>query len=100
MDDLTRLRIDQVGSLVAPPDLRADPDAAIRAAILRQEAIGLPVVSDGELRRQNFQDSFAATVSGFDVPNAPLTAAAKESWKFWRRSSPSLTTGSPMASCR
>jgi 5-methyltetrahydropteroyltriglutamate--homocysteine methyltransferase len=76
MDDLTRLRVDQVGSLVAPPGLRTDRDAAIRAAIRRQEEIGLPVVSDGELRRQNFQESFAAAVSGFDAPTGTLSAAS------------------------
>ena len=82
---LKSIRVDQVGSLV--PDQRwretadrykrgeasADEfhevqDAAIRATIARQEAIGLPVVTDGELRRFNFQESFAASVSGFDVP--------------------------------
>ena len=82
---LKHIRVDQVGSLV--PDQRwrdavdrhkrgefnaeelcAAQDAAIAAAIVRQEAIGLPVVTDGELRRLNFQESFAASVSGFDVP--------------------------------
>ena len=84
-NSLKYIRVDQVGSLV--PDqrwrdaverhkrgeasaeaLRAAQDAAITAAIARQEAIGLPVVTDGELRRLNFQESFAASVSGFDVP--------------------------------
>ena len=38
--------------------------------IAKQEEIGLPVVTDGELRRLNFQESFGASVSGFDVPAA------------------------------
>ena len=82
---LHRIRVDQVGSLVpdgrwrdavdrhkrgqiAAEALRAAQDASIRDVVLRQEAIGLPVVTDGELRRLNFQESFAASVSGFDVP--------------------------------
>ena len=82
---LKHIRVDQVGSLVpdqgwrdaverhqrgqaTADDVRAAQDASIRAAIGRQEAIGLPVVTDGELRRLNFQESFGASVSGFDVP--------------------------------
>ena len=103
-NDLHRIRIDQVGSLAGPPALRNAlaafdrgeltieavvrlQDEAIAASIRRQEAIGLPVVSDGEYRRRNFQESFAAAVSGFDAPaqvttkddlaidRAPLTRA-------------------------
>jgi len=79
------VRIDQVGSLAGPPALRSAlaafdrgevdaaavarlMDEAISTSIARQEAIGLPVVSDGEYRRRNFQESFAAAVSGFDAP--------------------------------
>jgi methionine synthase II (cobalamin-independent) len=82
---LKSIRVDQVGSLVpdqrwrevadrykrgkaSAEEFRAAQDEAIRATIARQEAIGLPVVTDGELRRFNFQESFAASVSGFDVP--------------------------------
>ena len=84
---LKHIRVDQVGSLVPDArwreavdrhkrgefdaeEVRAAQDAPIAAAIARQEAIGLPVVTDGELRRLNFQESFAASVSGFDVPAA------------------------------
>jgi 5-methyltetrahydropteroyltriglutamate--homocysteine methyltransferase len=83
--DLRRLRVDQNGSLVAPQalldvfarhadgtatdvELAAAQDSAIRDVIRKQEAIGLPVVTDGEFRRRNFQESFAHAVSGFDVP--------------------------------
>src|SRR3954469_16809631 len=84
---LKSIRVDQVGSLVpdarwreavdrhkrgeaTAEDVRAVQDDSIRAAIAKQEAIGLPVVTDGELRRLNFQESFGACVSGFDVPKA------------------------------
>jgi methionine synthase II (cobalamin-independent) len=82
---LKNIRVDQVGSLVpdqrwretadrykrgeaSADEFRKTQDEAVRATIARQETIGLPVVTDGELRRFNFQESFAAAVSGFDVP--------------------------------
>ena len=82
------LRVDQVGSLVNPPelldayrgfetgvvssdDLTAAQDRAIKSSLLMQESIGFPILTDGEMRRRNFQDSFANSVSGFEVPTAP-----------------------------
>jgi 5-methyltetrahydropteroyltriglutamate--homocysteine methyltransferase len=48
-------------------ELERAQERAVRGVILKQEAFGLPVVTDGELRRLgNFQDSFANAVSGFD----------------------------------
>src|SRR5690348_9288355 len=93
--DLRTLRVDQNGSLVRPlslldaferhargqasdAELRAAQDEAIRAVIRKQEAIGLPVVSDGEFRRRNFQESFGHAVSGYDVP---AQAAALTDWR-------------------
>jgi 5-methyltetrahydropteroyltriglutamate--homocysteine methyltransferase len=84
-EDLKRLRIDHIGSLVRPAklkevfalydrrrlskeELRRAQDEAIRDVIAGQEAHGLPVVTDGEFRRHNFQESFSEAVSGFDVP--------------------------------
>ncbi len=84
-NDLKRIRVDHVGSLVRPAklrevfaryargmatdeELRQAQDDAIRGVILAQEAHALPVVTDGEFRRHNFQESFSASVSGFDVP--------------------------------
>jgi 5-methyltetrahydropteroyltriglutamate--homocysteine methyltransferase len=85
MEDLKRLRVDQVGGLAAPDSLRRvfeaykqgkasetefgrAKDEAIRHVIARQETIGYPILTDGELRRRNFQESFSESVSGFDVP--------------------------------
>ena len=85
-EDIRRLRVDQVGSLLRPqplkdafmacargelprPDLDERIDAAIRAAVKRQEAIGFPIVTDGELGRLNFQLSFAR-VRGWDLETA------------------------------
>jgi 5-methyltetrahydropteroyltriglutamate--homocysteine methyltransferase len=84
-NDWRRLRIDHIGSLVRPTklkeafalydrgrldekELHRAQDEAIRAIIAGQELHGLPVVTDGEFRRHNFQESFSEAVSGFDVP--------------------------------
>jgi 5-methyltetrahydropteroyltriglutamate--homocysteine methyltransferase len=84
-NNLMRLRVDQNGSLVAPLSLRetfeqhargeigdtelhSAQDQAIVDVLRKQEAIGWPIVTDGEFRRRNFQESFSAAVSGFDVP--------------------------------
>ena len=81
---LDRLRVDHIGSLSRPQslldlhrrvdaqqasqeDLRGEEDRAIREAIARQGAIGFPIVNDGEFRRRNFQDSFAASVTGYEA---------------------------------
>ena len=77
------MRVDHVGSLLRPESLkqafrdhalgagsaealRAAQDAAIRAVVARQEALGLPVVTDGEFRRLNWQVSFSE-VTGWDL---------------------------------
>jgi 5-methyltetrahydropteroyltriglutamate--homocysteine methyltransferase len=90
MKRLAQIRTDVVGSLLRPGQLKqayADQDAgkitgeelrriedeAIGHAVRLQEAIGLEVVTDGEFRRLNFQDSFAASVSGFDARPADLS---------------------------
>ena len=86
--NLAQIRVDQIGSLAAPKalqaaferhargeiggdELRAAQDGAIREVLRKQEAIGLPVVTDGEFRRRNFQESFSAAVTGYDVPERP-----------------------------
>jgi 5-methyltetrahydropteroyltriglutamate--homocysteine methyltransferase len=85
--ELKTLRVDHIGSLVRPArlkevfarydrgqadeqELRLAQDDAIRDVITKQEDLGLPVLTDGEFRRHNFQESFSASVSGFDVPDS------------------------------
>jgi 5-methyltetrahydropteroyltriglutamate--homocysteine methyltransferase len=84
-EDLKRLRIDHIGSLVRPAklkeafarydrgrmnneELRRVQDESIREVVAGQAAHGLAVVTDGEFRRHSFQESFSEAVSGFDVP--------------------------------
>jgi 5-methyltetrahydropteroyltriglutamate--homocysteine methyltransferase len=74
---------DHVGSLLRPADLLAARDAlaerrlepgafkeiedrAVREVVELQEAAGMPVVTDGELRRESFQSELTASCSGFE----------------------------------
>jgi len=86
-------RVDHVGSLLRPAylkdafrgfaqgelpeaELRAVQDRAIREVVARQESIGLPVITDGEYRRLNWQVSFSE-VEGWDM--------WRTSWDNFRR---------------
>jgi 5-methyltetrahydropteroyltriglutamate--homocysteine methyltransferase len=77
-----RYRAEQVGSLLRPPELltarsahaagqisveelRAIEDRAIVAALEKQRAIGLDVLSDGEMRRGSWLTDMADAVEGF-----------------------------------
>ena len=84
MSSLKQIRTDVVGSLLRPPAwkearirheigvLDAKGFAEVEQQCLRdhvrlQEEAGLDVVSDGELSRLNFQDSFGLSVAGYDA---------------------------------
>jgi 5-methyltetrahydropteroyltriglutamate--homocysteine methyltransferase len=79
---LDRIRTDVVGSLLRPArwkearlafeagkmpaaDFAAVELDCIKAHLALQESIGLDVVTDGEISRLNFQDSFGLAVSGY-----------------------------------
>jgi 5-methyltetrahydropteroyltriglutamate--homocysteine methyltransferase len=89
MSALKKIRTDVVGSLLRPDFLkqaheRCDEakigeyelglveDQAVRQAVALQEETGLEVITDGEMRRLNFQDSFGASVTGFDAGRADI----------------------------
>src|SRR4051795_13139046 len=74
---------DHVGSLLRPPELlearralagqeldapafKAVEDRAVLDVIRLQEEAGMPVVTDGELRRESFQSELTAAVDGFE----------------------------------
>ncbi len=82
MSELATMRTDVIGSLLRPErlkqarhrfdtgradaaELRSVEDECIREAVMLQQRAGLGVVTDGEFRRLNFQDSFGACVEGF-----------------------------------
>jgi 5-methyltetrahydropteroyltriglutamate--homocysteine methyltransferase len=75
-------RVDHVGSLLRPRFLRdardaygrgeltsaglkAAEDRAVREVVALQEEVGLPVVNDGEMRRESFQSELTAACDGF-----------------------------------
>jgi 5-methyltetrahydropteroyltriglutamate--homocysteine methyltransferase len=83
------MRTDVVGSLLRPAslkdarrrfddgeigagELQRIEDVSIRQAVRVQEEVGLDVVTDGEFRRLNFQDSFGTSVTGFDAGAADM----------------------------
>ena len=65
-----RARCDEGG--IGADELAAVEDEAVRNAVRLQEAAGLDVISDGEMRRLNFQDSFGASVEGYDAQPSSL----------------------------
>jgi len=83
-------RADHIGSLLRPQELiaarhklrngeigqhelRAIEDRSIRDVVKFQEAIGLPVVTDGEFRRGAFFSHFVKSVAGMTVKITPFT---------------------------
>jgi 5-methyltetrahydropteroyltriglutamate--homocysteine methyltransferase len=92
--NLAKIRTDVVGSLLRSTELkeararfddgaitadafRAIEDAAVREAVWLQESVGLDVVTDGEMRRLNFQDSFGGSVEGYDANRSTLKVYEK-----------------------
>lgn len=82
IEALRRVRADVVGSLLRPEALLAGRDArdrgeltpaaftriedrAVDEVVATQEAAGLPVITDGELRRTSFQSRLLAACDGF-----------------------------------
>lgn len=82
-EDILRARVDQVGSLLRPQSLidaflafgrqqitRAEldraVDAGVAAVVAKQEAIGFPIVTDGEYGRLSWQVSFSQ-VDGWEL---------------------------------
>ncbi len=89
---------DVVGSLLRPPELlqareglaagritphefKAIEDAAVDDAVALQEEVGLPVVTDGEMRRLSFQSGLPEAVEGFGAYDLDAFL-----WGQWRGS--------------
>ena len=104
VDSARGARADVVGSLLRPahlkearqaaregrigePDVRAAEDRAVREAIAMQEAAGLDVITDGELRRNSWVVTIPLRETG--VAHAPLAGyeflpAAPGWWSLWK----------------
>ena len=76
------VRVEHVGSLLrpqflheareayargelTPAEFKAVEDRAVREVVAMQEELGLPVVTDGEMRRESFQSELTAACDGF-----------------------------------
>ena len=107
--DLARLRVDQVGSLLRPPrlkamfarhhqgqiteqELREAQDEAILEVITTQEAHDLPILTDGEFRRLNFMESFGE-VAGMEAWQAQWNELLRELEGERRASAQSVERG-------
>jgi len=71
-DALARARLRHERGEIGEGEFRAVENECVERAIRLQEQIGLDVVTDGEFRRLNFQDSFGEAVSGYDSGHATL----------------------------
>ncbi|MGH2394236.1 MAG: 5-methyltetrahydropteroyltriglutamate--homocysteine methyltransferase, partial [Candidatus Limnocylindria bacterium] len=58
---------------IAEPWLAQAQDDATRLAIRAQEAAGLDIITDGEIRRESYSNRFATALAGIDIDN-PGTA--------------------------
>jgi 5-methyltetrahydropteroyltriglutamate--homocysteine methyltransferase len=108
--DVTRARVDAVGSLLRPAELvaafaavdegsstvdelRRVQDEAVRSVIAEQEARGLPVMTDGEFRRRHFMQSFAEIAGYAHGATAPVGTAVVTEEKPGAGGAPSMARG-------
>jgi 5-methyltetrahydropteroyltriglutamate--homocysteine methyltransferase len=95
-------RADQVGSLLRPPrllaarerakrgeldaaGLRAIEDECIAEAVAYQEGLGLPAVTDGEFRRENWWIDFISRIGGVEIHEGDADTTAfvdRPSWHY------------------
>src|SRR5215510_4873017 len=67
---LERAKNDYLHRRISRHDLEEIHDAAVKAAIKDQEAAGVDIVSDGELRRDNMIDHFTTRLPGVQIDHA------------------------------
>ncbi len=83
---------------LSPPEFKAIEDRAVDQAIAMQEACGLDVVTDGELRRFSFLDHLLGDVDGFiPQPGATIVFHGQEGQWEW---APPVTVASKIRSRR
>jgi 5-methyltetrahydropteroyltriglutamate--homocysteine methyltransferase len=67
---LERVKNDYLHRRISRHDFEEIHDAAVKAAIKDQEAAGVDIVSDGELRRDNMIDHFTTRLPGVQIDHA------------------------------
>ena len=91
--DLRQARLGAATGKLSADDLRAIEDRAIRAAVAKQEAIGLRVVSDGEFRRDFWHLDFLRQLEGVGL--APVRG-----FKFQAEDVPPMPSVTGPVRCR
>ncbi len=81
--ELLQAREDVAAGRITPAMFKRIEDAAVDAAIALQEAAGLDVVTDGEMRRLSFQSQLPEAVDGFGEWD--IDAFLWGEWKGCRR---------------
>ncbi|PZC45649.1 MAG: 5-methyltetrahydropteroyltriglutamate--homocysteine methyltransferase [Chloroflexi bacterium] len=106
-NSLDAIRTDLVGSFLRPSrlkethfqrsqqqvseeELRRVQDQAIRDLIAREEVVGLPVVCDGEFRRDSFMDSFTAAIAGINLRGTVIPPAEEAATPHTRGDDPTF----------
>jgi 5-methyltetrahydropteroyltriglutamate--homocysteine methyltransferase len=62
---LAEARVARARGDITPPVFKAAEDRAVREVVALQEELDLPVVNDGEMRRESFQAELTASCGGF-----------------------------------
>jgi hypothetical protein len=91
-DYLRQARRDTRQGQMSETELHAVEDRAVREAIALQEAVGMDVITDGELRRQSWVVTVPLRREA--TPHAPLAGYAflpadPGWWSLWKESAPS-----------
>ncbi len=76
---LRQARAQRAAGELQPAEFKAIEDRAVREVVAMQEDAGLPVVNDGEQRRESFQSELAAACDGFTGVNLDAWL-----WGAWR----------------
>jgi len=77
--ELLEARQKLAGGLLSPAEFKAVEDRAVDQAVALQEQAGLPVVTDGEMRRLSFQSQMTEAIDGFGEHNLDAFL-----WGDWR----------------
>lgn len=70
---LMRARDARAAGRLAEPEFKASEDRAVREVLAMQQDVGLPVVNDGEMRRDSFQAELTAACEG-------VTGVSMDAW--------------------
>jgi 5-methyltetrahydropteroyltriglutamate--homocysteine methyltransferase len=91
---LSEARAALAAGRISNEDFKRIEDRAVDQAIAMQEACGLDVVNDGELRRFSFLDHLLGDMEGVaDMPGAPVHFHAPDPAQDWEWHPPITVTG-------